>query len=87
MYGSNTIKGDDKMINNEVILLIHDYDPYNRKPYPGDIKPGSYTERQGKKPLKKRKDNPEALRFIQDHSSLAVTTVYFRRPEGEEDKS
>jgi hypothetical protein len=47
----------------------------------------SYTERQGKKLLKKRKDNPEALRFIQDHSSLAVTTVYFRRPEGEEDKS
>ena len=39
MYGSNTIKGDDKMINKEVTLLIPDYDPYNRKPYPGDIKP------------------------------------------------
>ena len=54
------------MVTNETELLIPDYDPYNPKPYPGDIKPGSYTKSEAKKLLKKHKNNPEALRFIQD---------------------
>lgn len=47
-------------------LIIPDYDPYDPKPYPGDIKPGSYTESQVKKLLKKHKDNPDALQFLRD---------------------
>ena len=54
------------MITNETELLIPDYDPYNPKPYPGDIKPGSYSKAEVKKLLKKHKNNPEALQFIQD---------------------
>jgi hypothetical protein len=54
------------MIDNETELIIPDYDPYNPKPYPGDIKPGSYSKAKVKKLLKKHKDNPEVLQFIQD---------------------
>ena len=53
-------------VSNEETIIIPDYDPYNPKPYPGDIKPGSYTRLEIKKLLKKHKDNPEALRFIRD---------------------
>ena len=31
------------MPKNETELIIPDYDPYNPKPYPGDIKPGYYN--------------------------------------------
>ena len=54
------------MIKDQTELIIPDYDPYNPKPYPGDIKPGSYSEAKVKKLLKKHQDNPEALQFIQD---------------------
>ena len=54
------------MITDETELIIPNYDPYNPKPYPGDIKPGSYSKAKVKKLLKKHKDNPEALQFIQD---------------------
>ena len=54
------------MIKNEIELIIPAYDPYNPKPYPGDIKPGYYTEAKVKKLLKKHKDNPEALHFLRD---------------------
>ena len=50
----------------ETELIIPDYDPYNPQPYPGDIKPGYYTKAKVKKLLKKHKDNPEALQFLQD---------------------
>jgi hypothetical protein len=30
-------------MHNETELIIPDYDPYNPKPYPGDIKPGYYA--------------------------------------------
>ena len=53
-------------MHDETELIIPDYDPYNPKPYPGDIKPGSNTERQVKKLLKKHKNNPEALQFLRD---------------------
>ena len=54
------------MINNETELIIPDYDPYNPRPYPGDIKPGSYSQAEVKKLLKQHKDNPEALQFLRD---------------------
>jgi hypothetical protein len=54
------------MIDNETELIIPDYDPYNPKPYSGDIKLGSYSKAKVKKLLKKHKDNPEALQFLQD---------------------
>jgi len=44
-------------------LIVPGYDPSNPKPYPGDIKPGSYPEATVKKLLKKHKNNPEALQF------------------------
>ena len=54
------------MITDETELIIPDYDPYNPKPYPGDIKPGYYSQAKVKKLLKKHKDNPEALQFLRD---------------------
>ena len=54
------------MVNDETELIIPDYDPYNPKPYPGDIRPGTYSKAKVKKLLKKHKDNPEALQFIRD---------------------
>jgi len=54
------------MPKNETGLIIPDYDPYNPKPYPGDTKPGYYQQSQIKRMLKKHKDNPEALQFLQD---------------------
>ena len=53
-------------VSNEETIIIPDYDPYNAKPYPGDIKPGSYSKSEIKKLIKKYKDNPEALQFIRD---------------------
>jgi hypothetical protein len=50
----------------ETELIIPNYDPYNPKPYPGDIKPGYYSKAKVKKLLNKHKDNPEALQFLQD---------------------
>ena len=54
------------MITENTELIIPDYDPYDPKPYPGDIKPGSYSATKVKKLLKKHKGNPEALQFLQD---------------------
>jgi hypothetical protein len=54
------------MIKDETELIIPDYDPYNPRPYPGDIKPGSYSKAEVKKLLKKHKDNPEVIQFLQD---------------------
>jgi hypothetical protein len=53
-------------MHDETELIIPDYDPYNPKPYPGNIKPGSYNKAKVKKLLKKHKDNLAALRFIRD---------------------
>ena len=60
-----TMKGDNIM-NSRERLCIPDYDPDNPKPYPGDIKPGYYSQADVKELLEKNKDNPEALQFIQD---------------------
>ncbi len=54
------------MIKKEKELIIPDYDPINPKPYPGDIKPGSYSQDKVKKLLKKHTDKPEALQFLRD---------------------
>ena len=54
------------MITHETELIIPDYEPYNPKPYPGDIKPGYYSATKVKKLLKKHKDNPEGLQFLRD---------------------
>ena len=54
------------MMTDKTELIIPDYDPYNPKPYPGDIKPGYYSKAKVKKLLKKHKDNPEALKFLRD---------------------
>jgi hypothetical protein len=54
------------MSDKETELIIPDYDPYDPKPYPGDIKPGHYSKTKVKKLLKKNKDNPEALQFLRD---------------------
>ena len=53
-------------VSGEETIIIPDYDPYNPKPYPGDIKPGYYSKSEIKKLLKKHKDNPEALQFFRD---------------------
>ena len=53
-------------MHDETELIIPDYDPYNPKPYPGDIKPGTYSKAKVKKLLKKYKDNPEELQFLRD---------------------
>ncbi|MFZ2036707.1 MAG: hypothetical protein WAU62_07315 [Dehalococcoidales bacterium] len=47
-------------------LIIPDYDPKNPKPYPGNIKPGYYSQAKVKKLLKKHKDNQASLQFLQD---------------------
>jgi hypothetical protein len=31
-------------MNDETELIIPDYDPFNPKTYPGDIKPGLYSQ-------------------------------------------
>ncbi len=54
------------MVAYEPRLLIPDYDPDNTEPYPGDIKPGYYSEAEAKELLEKHKYNPEALQFIRD---------------------
>ena len=54
------------MNKNEATLLIPDYDPYDPKTYPGDIKPGYYQQSQVNRLLKKHKDNPAALQFLRD---------------------
>ena len=53
-------------VSDEETIIIPDYDPYNPKPYPGDIKPGYYSKSEIKKLLKKHKNNPEALQFLRD---------------------
>ena len=47
-------------------LIIPDYDPDNPEPYPGDIKPGSYSQAEVKEFLNKHKNNPDAIQFIRD---------------------
>ena len=54
------------MIKNETELIIPDYDQYDPKSYPRNIKPGSYSKAQVKNLLKKHKNNPEALQFLRD---------------------
>ena len=53
-------------MHDETELIIPDYDPINPEPYPGGIKPGSYSEAEVKKLLRKHKNNPEALQFLRD---------------------
>ena len=53
-------------MHDETELIIPDYDPINPEPYPGDIKPGSYSATQVNRLLKKYKDNPGALQFLRD---------------------
>ena len=53
-------------MHDETELIIPAYDPYNPKPYPGDIKPGDYSKAKVKNLLKKNKDNPKALQFLRD---------------------
>ena len=53
-------------MHDETELIIPAYDPYNPKPYPGDIKHGDYSKAKVKNLLKKNKDNPKALQFLRD---------------------
>jgi hypothetical protein len=59
-------------------LIIPDYAPYNHKLYPGDIKPGSYTEPQVKNLLKKHKDDPDALQLLRDMLEECDDYKYYR---------
>ncbi len=54
------------MVTHETALIIPDYDPDNPEPYPGDIKPGYYSDEETKKLIEKYKDDSEALQFIRD---------------------
>jgi hypothetical protein len=45
------------MITDETELIIPDYDPNNPKSYPGDTKPGYYSQSKVKKLQKKHKDS------------------------------
>ena len=53
-------------MHDETELIIPDYDPYNPKPYPGDIKPGYYSQAKVRKLLNKHKANPAAIQFLQE---------------------
>ena len=53
-------------VSDEETIIIPDYDPYNPKPYPGDIKPGYYSKSEIKKLIRKHKHNPAALQFLRD---------------------
>jgi len=54
------------VITDETELIIPDYDPYELKPYPGDIKPGYYSKASVKKLLEKYQTDTEALQFLRD---------------------
>lgn len=47
-------------------LIIPDYDPYDPKPYPGDLKPGYYKPYQVQMLLKENKKNPQVLQFLKE---------------------
>lgn len=49
-------------------LLVPEHDPYEPEEYPGGIEPGYYTRRQAKLLRKQHRDDPEALRFIDEMS-------------------
>jgi hypothetical protein len=53
-------------------IIIPEYDPYNPKPYPEDIKPNCYRRSEIRKLLKKHKDNRK-------RSSSSGTCWKFRR--------
>jgi hypothetical protein len=53
-------------MHNETELIVPDYDPYDPKPYPGNIKPGKLSQAKVKRLLKQNKDNLEALQFLRD---------------------
>jgi hypothetical protein len=53
-------------MHDETELIIPDYDPYNPKPYPGDIKPGLYSKAKVKALLKKHKETLDTLQFLRD---------------------
>jgi hypothetical protein len=54
------------MIKNETELIIPDYDLCNPQPYPGNIRPGTYSKAKVKKLLTKHRENPEVLQFLRD---------------------
>jgi hypothetical protein len=54
------------MLNKMKEVIIPDYDPYDPKPYPGDIKPGEYSQAEIKALLKRHKGNAEAIQFLKD---------------------
>ena len=47
-------------------VIIPDYDPESMKPYPSEIKPGSYTAKAINELIEKYKNNPKTLQFIKD---------------------
>ena len=54
------------MITDETELIIPDYDPYNPKPYPGDIKPGTYSKPRSRSCLKSTRTTQKPSRFLRD---------------------
>jgi hypothetical protein len=54
------------MMTDKTELIIPDYDAYDPKPFPGDIKPGYYSQAKVKKLLRKYQNDPEALQFLRD---------------------
>jgi hypothetical protein len=55
-------------MHDETELIIPDYDPYNPKPYPGDIKPSYYSKAKVKKLLNKHKDDPPSPSIPPGHA-------------------
>jgi len=53
-------------MQNHEPLLIPDYDPYDPQPYPGDIRPGCYSQDEVQELLEKHASNSEAMQFLQD---------------------
>jgi hypothetical protein len=48
-------------------LVIPEHDPYESDaPYPGDIKPGTYTLQEVVDLLRQHKNNPDAVQFLAD---------------------
>jgi hypothetical protein len=66
------------MITDETELIIPDYDPNNPKSYPGDTKPGYYSQSKVKKLQKKHKDSYRLARAFYGFK-INLTAYHFRQ--------
>ena len=56
----------DGLYHDGPFLVVPDYDPYDPKPYPGDIKPGEYSMADVQTLILAYQNNPDVQQFIRD---------------------